>query len=111
MAEGWTVPGFTGVRDLGAGASGRLVLAVDDLTKTQVTIRYLAASLSRDDAFQQRLSWLSQLEDDNLAQVYELVEDGGDAAVVGEYVEGVSLRAPLPRLDQPPTPPDLARPV
>lgn len=92
MAEGWTVPGFTPVRDLGAGASGRLVLAVDDLTKTQVTIRYLAASLPRDDAFRQRLSWLSQLEDDNLVQVYELVEDGGDAAIVGEYVEGVSLR-------------------
>ncbi|MEO5875165.1 MAG: serine/threonine-protein kinase [Streptosporangiaceae bacterium] len=92
MAEGWTVPGFTPVRDLGAGASGRLVLAVDDLTKTQVTIRYLAASLPRDDAFRQRLSWLSQLEDDNLVQVYELVEDGGEAAVVGEFVEGVPLR-------------------
>lgn len=26
-------------------------------------------------------------------------------------VEGVSLRAPLPRLDQPVTPPDLARPA
>jgi serine/threonine protein kinase len=101
VAEGWTVPGFTPVRDLGAGASGRLVLAVDDLTKTQVTIRYLAASLPRDDAFRQRLSWLSQLEDDNLVQVYELVEDGVDAAVVGEYVEGVTLRQLLTRAIEP----------
>lgn len=92
MTDGWTVPGFTLVRELGSDASGRQVLAVDELTRTQVTIRYLAAGLVRDDAFQQRMSWLSQLEDDNLVQVYELVDNGADAAIVSEYFEGVPLR-------------------
>ncbi|MEO3785635.1 serine/threonine-protein kinase [Actinocorallia sp. B10E7] len=92
VTEGWTVPGFALVRELGADASGRQVLATDEMTKTQVTIRYLSPALNRDDEFGRRMSQLSQLEDDNLVQVYELVEDGPEAAVVSEYFEGVPLR-------------------
>ncbi|WP_344836414.1 serine/threonine-protein kinase [Actinocorallia longicatena] len=92
VAEGWAVPGFALVRELGTDGSGRQVLAMDEMTKTQVTIRYLSAAVSRDDAFQQRITWLSQLEDDNLVQVYELIENGGEAAIVAEYFDGVPLR-------------------
>jgi len=92
VTEGWTVPGFTLVRELGADASGRQVLATDEMTKTQVTIRYLSPALIRDEEFGLRMGRLSQLEDDNLVQVYELVDGGSGAAVVSEYFEGVPLR-------------------
>jgi tRNA A-37 threonylcarbamoyl transferase component Bud32 len=93
-AAGWTVPGYTHVRELGAGRAGWVVLAVDDVTQTPVAIKYL-----RDDAeFRYRRNAsagpLSRLEDPNLVQVYEYAEspDGDGAAIVTEYVEGISLR-------------------
>ncbi|WP_198652944.1 serine/threonine-protein kinase [Actinocorallia populi] len=95
MTEGWAVPGFTLVRELGSDASGRQVLATDEMTRTQVTIRYLSPALNKDDEFSRRMNRLAQLEDDNLVQVYELVtakDDPAEAAVVSEYFEGVPLR-------------------
>lgn len=95
VTEGWAVPGFTLVRELGTDASGRQVLATDEMTRTQVTIRYLSPALDKDEEFGGRMSRLAQLEDDNLVQVYELVtdkEDPSSAAVVSEYFEGVPLR-------------------
>ncbi|GAB3653960.1 hypothetical protein GCM10027589_12410 [Actinocorallia lasiicapitis] len=65
---------------------------MDEMTRTQVTIRYLSAAVNRDDAFQQKITWLSQLEDDNLVQLYELIDNGADAAIVAEYFDGVPLR-------------------
>ncbi|ROO90321.1 serine/threonine-protein kinase [Actinocorallia herbida] len=92
MTDGWAVPGFALARELGADASGRQVLATDELTGTKVAIRYLPPALPRDEAFAHRMETLSQLEDDNLVQVYQLVTDGDEAAVVSEYFEGVALR-------------------
>ncbi|WP_308104428.1 protein kinase [Actinocorallia sp. API 0066] len=95
MTDGWAVPGFSLVRELGADASGRQVLATDELTGTKVTIRYLPPGLPRDEAFTRRMDTLAQLEDDNLVQVYQLVNEdgpGGGAAVVSEYFDGVALR-------------------
>ena len=37
----WNVPGYTEVRALGAGGSGRVVLAVHDETGIKVAIKYL----------------------------------------------------------------------
>ncbi|GAB2819965.1 hypothetical protein GCM10022221_17320 [Actinocorallia aurea] len=95
MTDGWAVPGFSLVRELGADASGRQVLATDELTGTQVAIRYLPPALPRDEAFAHRMEILSQLEDDNLVQVYQLVTGGDEAAVVSEFFDGVTLRRML----------------
>ncbi|MDX6741766.1 serine/threonine-protein kinase [Actinocorallia sp. A-T 12471] len=92
MTDGWAVPGFSLVRELGTDASGRQVLATDELTGTNVAIRYLPPALPRDGAFAHRMETLSQLEDDNLVQVYQLVTEGDEAAIVSEYFEGVALR-------------------
>ncbi|WP_192809556.1 serine/threonine-protein kinase [Actinomadura rudentiformis] len=96
MVDGWTVPGFTHVRDLGSGSSGRVVLAVDDLTQTKVAIKYLDRRLRGDDAFlsdfRTTAQRLSQLEDPNVVDFYDFVETPEGAAVVMERVNGVSMR-------------------
>jgi len=96
VTAGWTVPGFTPNRELGSGASGPVVLAVDDATKTQVALRYFSDRLRGDATFMRRFradaAVLSRLEDPALVDFYEFVEEAGGAAIVMEYVEGVSLR-------------------
>ncbi|GAA2606802.1 serine/threonine-protein kinase [Actinomadura fulvescens] len=96
VVDGWTVPGFTHVRDLGSGASGRVVLAVDDLTQTKVAIKYLDRRLRGDETFladfRTTARRLSQLEDPNVVDFYDFVETPEGAAIVMERVEGVSMR-------------------
>ncbi|WP_344950208.1 serine/threonine-protein kinase [Actinomadura miaoliensis] len=97
VVDGWTVPGFTHVRELGSGASGRVVLAVDDVTQTKVAIKYLDRRLDGDEAFLSRFRLaarrLAQIEDPNLVDFYDFVEaPHGGAAIVMEWVDGVSLR-------------------
>jgi serine/threonine protein kinase len=50
-ADEWAVPGYTAQRELGRGASGRVVEAVSDATGQRVAIKYLSPSLVRDPAF------------------------------------------------------------
>ncbi|RFS83348.1 serine/threonine protein kinase [Actinomadura spongiicola] len=96
VVNGWTVPGFTHGRELGDGATGRVVLAVDDLTSTKVAIKYLDGALCADEVFLTRFRTaarsLSQLEDPNVVDLYDFVETPDGAAIVMQYVEGVSLR-------------------
>ncbi|WP_242902854.1 serine/threonine-protein kinase [Actinomadura terrae] len=95
VVDGWTVPGFTHERELGGGASGRVVLAVDDLTSTKVAIRYFGGRQA-DEEFRARFRALSrplsQLEDPNVVDLYDFVETADGAAIVMERVDGVPLR-------------------
>jgi len=99
VVDGWTVPGFTHERELGGGASGRVLLAVDDPTGTKVAIKYLDGALAADEAFLTRFRAaarpLSQLEDPNVVDFYDFVESADGAAIVMQWVEGVSLRRVL----------------
>ncbi|MBW8485035.1 serine/threonine-protein kinase [Actinomadura parmotrematis] len=96
MVNGWTVPGFTQEQDLGGGVIGKVVLAVDDMTQTKVAIKYLDPRLDGDEAYLSRLRGaarrLSQLEDPNVADFYDLVESPNGTAIVMERVDGVTLR-------------------
>ena len=49
--EGWTVPGYLEERQVGQGASGRVVAAVSEVTGQRVAIKYLSPSLVRDPSF------------------------------------------------------------
>jgi serine/threonine-protein kinase len=95
VPDSWTVPGYTRVRELGAGRSGRVVLAVDEVTETPVTIKYVRGDPAVLRRLETDVGALSRIEDPNLVQVYEYAESPGlfgGAAVVTEFVEGVSLR-------------------
>jgi eukaryotic-like serine/threonine-protein kinase len=93
-AGDWSVPGFAMIGELGSGAFGRVVLAVD-ANGRQVAIKYLAPQWVGDHVsvarFRAEARLLAQIDDPNVVRFYEYVEAGGAAAIVMEYVEGVSL--------------------
>ncbi|GAA0287018.1 serine/threonine-protein kinase [Streptomyces turgidiscabies] len=95
----WEVPGYTGSLELGAGASGRVVLAVHEATGVPVAVKYLSDSLRtrpgfvRDFRAEARL--LGGLESAYVTGLYEYVESPDGAAIVMELVDGISLRTLL----------------
>ncbi|HEX6681345.1 MAG TPA: serine/threonine-protein kinase [Candidatus Limnocylindrales bacterium] len=95
----WTVPGYVEIKDLGRGASGRVVLAEHEASGTNVAIKYLADHLTGDpefaEAFRAEARILSEVEDPQIARLYEYVESPEGAAIVMELVDGVALRAIL----------------
>ncbi|MFG2484012.1 serine/threonine-protein kinase [Streptomyces virginiae] len=95
----WSVPGYTEVRELGSGGSGRVVLAVHDGTGTPVAVKYLSDRLRQDPAFvgefRAEARLLGGLQTPYVVRLYEYVEASGGAAIVMELVDGISLRALL----------------
>ncbi|MFF0003038.1 serine/threonine-protein kinase [Streptomyces tibetensis] len=97
----WAVPGYTESLELGAGAGGRVVLAVHEETGVPVAVKYLSESLRtrpgfvRDFRAEARL--LGGLESPHVAGLYEYVESPDGAAIVMELVDGVPLRKLLRR--------------
>lgn len=93
----WTVPGYFEIKELGRGASGRVVLAEHQGTGMKVAIKYLAPHLARDpefvSAFRTEARILSEVEDPQIASLYEYIEGPDGAAIVMELVDGVALRA------------------
>src|SRR5580658_9583605 len=105
MAQQWDVPGYTGVKALGSGGFGDVVLARHDASGTQVAIKYLHRQLLADpefaELFRAEAAVLASLEDPNVVRLYEYVESPGcGAAIVMELVEGVCLREILSRHGQ-----------
>ncbi|MCG6493784.1 serine/threonine-protein kinase [Kitasatospora sp. A2-31] len=91
---GWQLPEYRHVRELGAGAAGRVVLAHHDPTGTPVAIKYLhdaagGAELRREAAV------LARVDSPYVTRLYEYVECGPYAAIVMELIDGISLRALL----------------
>jgi serine/threonine protein kinase len=101
-AEDWAVPGYTEERELGRGASGKVVQAVNDSTGQRVAIKYLSPALVRDPAFmwgfRTEAQMLRSLGVPQVVQVYDYVEQPGQgAAIVMELVDGVSLHEMIER--------------
>ncbi|RKN39656.1 serine/threonine-protein kinase [Micromonospora endolithica] len=96
---GWRLSGYTTVRQLGAGASGRVDLAVHDATGTPVAVKYLTAGIGDDpsfrDTFRAEARLLADIDDPHVSRLYEYVESPAGAAIVMELVNGVSLRQML----------------
>ncbi len=98
---GPNVPGFTGLRSLGSGGSGEVVLARHDVSGTLVAIKYLRQNLLSDagftSLFRGEAAALAALYDPNVVRLYEYVESPGGVAIVMELIDGVSLRDILAR--------------
>ncbi|MGN9810137.1 protein kinase domain-containing protein [Micromonospora sp. BQ11] len=96
---GWRLSGYRTVRQLGAGASGRVDLAVHEVTGTPVAIKYLTADIGDDpsfrEAFRTEARLLADIDDPHVSRLYEYVESPAGAAIVMELVNGVSLRQML----------------
>ncbi|NUR02187.1 MAG: serine/threonine protein kinase [Streptomyces sp.] len=101
--ESWLVPDCTEVRQLGAGATGRVILARRGEADDLVVIKYLSRDLvgGADAATTKRirseLSSLVGMRDPNVVRVDEVISSpaGGDIAVAMEAVDGATLRTLL----------------
>jgi serine/threonine-protein kinase len=94
--DGWTVPGYLEERQVGQGASGRVVAAVSEVTGQRVAIKYLSPALVRDPSFmwgfRSEAQTLRALDVPQVVHLYDYVEAPGQgAAIVMELVDGVSL--------------------
>jgi serine/threonine-protein kinase len=100
-AGGWDVPGYTGVKALGSGGFGEVVLARHEESGTQVAIKYLRRDLLADERFaamfRAEAAVLASVDDPHVVRLYEYVESASGAAIVMELVDGVSLRQILAR--------------
>ncbi|GII03959.1 serine/threonine-protein kinase [Planobispora takensis] len=99
MPSAWRVPGYTEIRELGAGAAGRVVMARHDANGILVAIKYLSEELRSDVSFVARFRHearvLHSLNDRHAVRLYDYVETGEGAAIIMELVNGVALRALL----------------
>lgn len=95
----WSVPGYSEVRELGSGASGRVVLAVHEGTGTAVAVKYLNDRMLENPVFVREFRAEAQLLGDlrspYVVGLYEYVQAPGGAAIVMELVDGVALNALL----------------
>ncbi|MDX2565379.1 protein kinase [Streptomyces sp. TX20-6-3] len=95
----WGVPGYRPVRELGTGASGRVVHAIHDATGQPVAIKYLSEQLRYSpgflESFRLEARILAALRSDFIVHLHSYVEEDCGAAIVMELVTGVSLRAVL----------------
>src|SRR6266702_4577514 len=98
----WMVPGFAGERELGQGASGRVVAAVSVVTGQPVAIKYLTGRLFRDDRFLARFraeaELLRSVDVPQIVRFFDYAEAPGQgAAIIMELVSGVSLHEIIER--------------
>ncbi|WP_165959137.1 serine/threonine-protein kinase [Actinomadura sp. KC345] len=95
----WRVSGFEEIRELGAGAQGRVVLARHTERGTPVAIKYLPAGADPGarERFRHEAVMLGRVDDRHVARLYRLVEHDGELAIVMEAVNGVSFKEILGR--------------
>ncbi|GHH67060.1 hypothetical protein GCM10017673_13620 [Streptosporangium violaceochromogenes] len=95
----WRVPGYTEIRELGAGAGGRVVMARHDADDVLVAIKYLSDEVRNDVGFVARFRHearvLNTLDSPHAVRFYDYIETGEGAAIVMELIDGVALRAIL----------------
>ncbi|MEV0189424.1 protein kinase [Kitasatospora purpeofusca] len=87
----WELPEYVHERELGAGASGRVVLARHRATGTPVAVKYLH-SAAGTAALRAEAEVLAGLDSPHVTRLYEYVEGERGAAVVMELVDGITLR-------------------
>jgi hypothetical protein len=100
--DDWAVPGYTEERQLGRGASGRVVAAVGTATGQRVAIKYLSPALAGDPEFMGRFrteaAVQASLDVPQVVRVFHYVEEPGrGAAIVMELVDGASLHEMIAR--------------
>jgi|SRR5581483_11589724 len=104
-----TLEGFTFVRELGAGATGRVVLGRDESTGELVALKFLDPALASRPAFAARFNAeadvLRRVRHPNVVGLRDVLERGGAPVLVLDLVEGVPLRA---LVDAEPTTPEAA---
>ncbi|MFF2043393.1 protein kinase [Kitasatospora sp. NPDC058170] len=87
----WELPDYLHERELGSGASGRVVLARHRTTGTPVAIKYLHGSVGTP-ALRGEAEVLATVDSPHVTRLYEYVEGERGSAIVMELVDGIALR-------------------
>ncbi|MFG3054184.1 protein kinase [Kitasatospora sp. NPDC048239] len=87
----WELPDYLHERELGSGASGRVVLARHRTTGTPVAIKYLHGSVG-SPALRREAEVLATVDSPHVTRLYEYVEGERGSAIVMELVDGIALR-------------------
>ncbi|MFF1909098.1 serine/threonine-protein kinase [Kitasatospora sp. NPDC058218] len=87
----WEIPDYLHERELGSGASGRVVLARHRATGHPVAIKYLHSSVGTP-ALREEAQVLAAIDSPHVTRLYEYVEGERGAAIVMELVNGIALR-------------------
>jgi Mg-chelatase subunit ChlD len=99
VAEGWARYDSQG--EIGRGLTGRVFLALDRTQGRQVAIKELSPQLAGEPGylarFQAEARLLAAISSPNCVRVLEYFEQDGRHFLVGEYVEGASLRTVMQR--------------
>ena len=86
---------------IGEGAMGTVVRAVDELLGRPVAVKLLRAPYAQDPALVERFYGearaAASIVDPHVVAVHDVIDDGGEHAIVMEYVDGPSLAAVLRR--------------
>ncbi|MET7458530.1 protein kinase [Streptomyces sp. NPDC005574] len=90
--DSWELPGYTHGRELGIGATGRVVLAQHDSTGVPVAIKYLNGPSVNYEHLRAEAGMLGTIDSPHVARFYEYVEGPLGGAIVMELVDGISLR-------------------
>jgi serine/threonine-protein kinase len=97
----WVVPGYTEEKQLGRGASGRVVAAVHNASGQRVAIKYLAPKLFKDPeflaGFRGEADLLRSLDVPYVVRLFDYVEAPEGAAIIMELIDGVSLHEMISR--------------
>jgi eukaryotic-like serine/threonine-protein kinase len=84
---------------LGGGGMGEVFLAEDLLLKRRVAMKVIRWEHGQDPKFREQLlkeaERASQLNDEHIARIYDVVQENDRIFLVMEYVEGQTLRARL----------------
>jgi hypothetical protein len=96
---GWSVPGVMRPREVGEDPVGRRVVARHRITQKSLAITYLSPELLADTEFRSRFgrefARLARVRDSRVARVHRYLESDHGAAVIGDHVNGASLRTLL----------------
>ena len=100
LTPGSSVGPYVVVERLGHGGMGEVFLARDTRLQRKVALKYLRADVDTVDAHAVLLREaraLAKINHPNIAAIHDVIEDGGRAFIVMEYVEGESLAAKVIR--------------
>jgi serine/threonine-protein kinase len=96
---GWSVPGVVHLRQVREDPVGRRVLARHPITRKSLAITYLSPELLADAEFRTRFgsecAQLARVRQTEVARVYRYLECDHGAAVIGEHLNGTTLRSLL----------------
>jgi predicted Ser/Thr protein kinase len=96
---------YSVIKELGQGGMGVVYLAEDTRLKRLVSMKALAPEFTGDEQHRERLRREARataaLSHPGVATVYSLDEFGGTLFIVGEFVEGESLKSEISRSPQP----------